>query len=185
MLPLSPKSAALDRVVERLSAGDPPEAIVAATLQVASLRGAADDPSVQRAAATLASLARDHGDPRAALRVLGANPVRPSTRLSLVAAIAEALDRESTSPIGQLAVLSAIEALVAAPEPLAPEHGPQLFREWLARLFERWLFAQLGRHLDEPMRLALSTRVRAAARALGHVDAVEPALAALEGALAR
>jgi hypothetical protein len=188
MLPLSPKNAALERVLSRVSAGESPEAIVAALLQVASLRGAALDPTLLRAARTLVSLARDHGDARATLRALGAPASRSATRLALVAAVAEALDREPASPIGQVAVLAAIEALVAAPEPLAPAHAPLLLRDMLARLCERWLLSQLGRLADDAFRAGLSARVREAARGLSldaaEVDLLVPeALSSLERAL--
>lgn len=183
MLPLSPKRAALDRAIESL---DEPAAIVRAALRFASSGSAALDPSTQRAAGALAMLADEGGDPRAALRALGARSrARPRTRLSLVSAVAEALDHEPASPIGQLAVLSAIEALVAAPDPLTPAHREQLLRDLVVRLFERWLLTQIGVWLDEPKRLAVAALVRARAAELRvpTVEHLEPALVALERSL--
>jgi hypothetical protein len=164
MLPLSPKNAALERVLERVAGGDPPEAIVALLLQHASLGDAALDPTVLRAARTLVTLARDRGDGRAALRALGASARRPATRLALVAAVAEGLDREPASPIGQIAVLAAIEALVGAPEPLGPSQAPMLLSELLSRVCERWLLSLLGRHAGDDFRTRLSAHVRVASR---------------------
>lgn len=215
---VSPRSAAFQRVLERLAAGDGPETVVVATLGAASVLGAARDPRLSQAARVVVSVARD---PAGALRALGVRPARrPLSRLALVAAVAEALDaaadprasedaseEHDVAGAGELAVLSAVEALIAAPEPLGAAAAPRLLREMLTRFFERWLLAQLGSALgsherfssvraQEEFRTALSEHVRRASAVLDPIVArsseasddelravVENALAGLERAL--
>ncbi|MBI2388397.1 MAG: hypothetical protein HYV09_02160 [Deltaproteobacteria bacterium] len=226
---VSPKSAAYQRVLERLAAGEGPESVVSATLGAASIVSAARDPRLSQAARLVVSIARD---PHAALRALGQRPPRrPTSRLALVAAVAEALDealdtsddealdtsddtttrepRPDVAGAGELAVLSAVEALLAAPEPLDAAAAPRLLRDMLTRFFERWLLAQLGPALGthvgerfasvrahEEFRAALAEHVRRASSAVEPIVArcgeagadelpalIEDALAALERAL--
>jgi hypothetical protein len=120
------RSAALRRAIDRIGEGEPPRAILRATLSAAEpiLRRAHEDPTVVAAFATAL-------DP----------PKRARSRMSLVAAAAEALDAHADalgrSDLGELAQLAVLDALLA-------EAGP---RHALGRFVARLVLSLLAREL--------------------------------------
>jgi hypothetical protein len=161
------RSAALRRAIDRIGAGEPPRAVLRATLAAAEpvLRRAHEDPTVVAAFAT--SL-----EP----------PKRARSRMSLVAAAAEALDAHADafgrSDLGELAQLAVLDALLA-------EAGPRhALGRFVARLVLSLLARELPLHVGEGHRFPtveaharfveeLSTEALALAAAIV-VDATAP-----------
>lgn len=147
-----PKTAAWRRVVERLAAGADARALVVATLDAAPLSTLARDAVLQDAVATIARLSS--GDARSSIRSLGVVP-RGEGRMSLVAAIADALDARASelgrTDVGELAQLAAIEALVRAPpgplDAIDERRFVSTLCDTFARLVERWVLSWLEREL--------------------------------------
>ncbi|MGZ3422894.1 MAG: hypothetical protein ACXVEF_41230 [Polyangiales bacterium] len=126
------RSAAFRRAIERVERGDPPRAVLVSTLTAAQpvLRRAHEDPLVVAAFATVL-------DP----------PKRGRSRMSLVAAAAEALDAHADalgrSDLGELAQLAVLDALLA-------EAGVRhALGRFLARLALTLLARELPAHVGE------------------------------------
>ncbi len=136
---MPPRAAILARAMQRLTDGAGVRGVVATVVDLAPVPH--NDAMVGRVVELIAAIARE-GDVRRALRRIGLSPIgRGGSRISDVAAVAEALDSstDERTDAGELAVRALLEVLLDS-----GEAGVQLLPAFVARLTERWVLAQLG-----------------------------------------